>query len=234
MYKIIITLLFLFSATAYGAEVDNALLQKNLDAANLQIEILKAQVEVMKSYQDKFLSTVYWSLGGVLGIVVLLIGYNWFTNFKNQEKEVQTLKSYVEQELSSKKTDLEAGVKPQIQSILTTENNKLWKEIHDLRYYQILAEFNDRKQRGIYATCIRNINEMMTVSKNLSYQFRIHRILDSLIEILEIIHKEKKKYILSSDIVSIIQDTLNMVGDEYGAIKNKVNDLINQCMSSNN
>lgn len=62
MYKIVFTLLILFSVTAYGAEVDNALLRKNLEAANLQIEVLKAQVKVMESYQDKFLSTVYWSL----------------------------------------------------------------------------------------------------------------------------------------------------------------------------
>ncbi|NUG68861.1 hypothetical protein HUN36_05390, partial [Acinetobacter bereziniae] len=65
MYKIILTLLLCCCATAYGADMENTLLKKNLEAASLQIEVLKAQIEVMKSYQDKFLSTVYWSLGTV-------------------------------------------------------------------------------------------------------------------------------------------------------------------------
>lgn len=106
MYKIIFTLLLCCCATAYGAEVDNALLKKNLEAANLQIEVLKAQVEVMKSYQDKFLSTVYWSLGTVAALVVFLAGFNWFTNNRNAEKESALHKEMITNELNSIKNNI--------------------------------------------------------------------------------------------------------------------------------
>ncbi|MDC5338480.1 hypothetical protein OHW59_17665, partial [Acinetobacter baumannii] len=155
MNKIIIILLILFSATAYGAEVDNALLQKNLEAANTQIEVLKGQVEVMKSYQDNFLTTVYWSLGAVLGIVVLLIGYNWFTNFKSQEKEIVALKSLIQNELNQKKMMLTEDMDKKIGETLSKQNNKIWSEIHNLKYENILKEFRYKKSSKIYATCIR-------------------------------------------------------------------------------
>lgn len=226
MNKIIITLLILFSATAYGADVDNALLQKNLETANTQIEVLKAQVDVMKSYQDNFLTTVYWSLGAVLGIVVLLIGYNWFTNFKNQEKELQSLKNHIEQELIAKKSDLDISVNKQISSTIAKENNKLRRNILNLQHKIALMEFNNYKNKKSYANCIRMIREIIDINKELSYEYRIRDGLDNLVEIMELTFKEGKKYVMSTDIISILQEILLTVGDQYNPIKNRVNDLI--------
>jgi len=226
MNKIIITLLILFSATAYGANVDNTLLQKNLDAANTQIEVLKAQVEVMKSYQDNFLTTVYWSLATVLGIVVLLIGYNWFTNFKSQEKELQSLKNHIEQELNVKKSDLDVSVNKKISSTIAQENNKLKRDLLNLKHKILLIEFNNYKNKQIYANCIRVIREIIVINKELSSEYRIREGLDNLVEIMELTFKEGKKYVMSSDTVSILQEILLMVGDQYNPIKNRVNELI--------
>lgn len=228
MYKIIFTLLLCCCATAYGAEVDNALLKKNLEATNLQIEVLKAQVEVMKSYQDKFLSTVYWSLGGVFGIVILLVGYNWFTNFKNQEKDIQTLKNYVEQELRDKKLELEGDINKKIKDISERENKALWREIYDLQYQLHLIEFNDCKKRKVYATCIRRAKPMIEISKKMKYEFRINRVLDSLVDVLELTLNERHKTIMTADIISIIQETLSLAGDEYVPVKKRVNELISK------
>lgn len=124
MYKIIFTLLLCCCATAYGAEVDNALLKKNLEAANLQIEVLKAQVEVMKSYQDKFLSTVYWSLGTVAALVVFLAGFNWFTNNRNAEKEATLHKEMITNEFNSIKNNIGqqiSDLKQEFQNDLTLQ-----------------------------------------------------------------------------------------------------------------
>ncbi|MDC5338461.1 hypothetical protein OHW59_17570, partial [Acinetobacter baumannii] len=79
--------------------------------------------------------------------------------------------------------------------------------------------------------CIRNVNELMTVNKQISSNYRTQQILDLLVEVLELADKENQQYILSSDILSIIHETLNMAGDEYSMIKNKVNNLINKMLS---
>lgn len=132
MYKIIFTLLLCCCATAYGAEVDNALLKKNLEAANLQIEVLKAQVEVMKSYQDKFLSTVYWSLGTVAALVVFLAGFNWFTNNRNAEKEAALHKEMITNELNSIKND----IGQQFLNLKQDFQNELTQELESMRGMQ--------------------------------------------------------------------------------------------------
>ncbi|TCB36858.1 hypothetical protein E0H82_03890 [Acinetobacter sp. ANC 4910] len=228
MYKIIFTLLLCCCATAYGAEVDNALLKKNLEAANLQIEVLKAQVEVMKSYQDKFLSTVYWSLGGVLGIVVLLVGYNWFTNFKNQEKEIQTLKNYVEKEFRQKKIELEGSIGQEIKDIWREESKSLWFEVNELQYQFYLAKFNEYKSDQIYSLSISQIKLMISISKKMKYEFRVKKGLDYLVNVLELTLSEKRKSIMTTDLVSIVEEILSMAGDEYAPIKRRANDLISK------
>lgn len=123
MYKIVFTLLILFSVTAYGAEVDNALLRKNLEAANLQIEVLKAQVKVMESYQDKFLSTVYWSLGTVGALVVFFAGFNWFTNNRNLEKEAQLQKESIQNELTLIENKLNTKINDSLLEIKKTSKD---------------------------------------------------------------------------------------------------------------
>lgn len=111
MSKFIFLLLVSVSLNSFGAEVDNSLLKKNLDAANLQIEVMKAQIEVMKGYQDKILSTVYWALGCVLSIVILMVGYGWFSNYKNQEAEINSIRDAVDIKLKVIENGLSGDLK---------------------------------------------------------------------------------------------------------------------------
>src|SRR5215470_14487695 len=52
-------------------------------SAHLQSDedkLLEAQLSTVREYDEKLLQTVYWSLGGVFLLVVLVGGINWFTN----------------------------------------------------------------------------------------------------------------------------------------------------------
>jgi len=62
------------------------------DAA-IQIALLKQEVASSKSYESSLLSTVYWSLGGVVTIAVLLVGFGWLGNFKIYERDKLALRS---------------------------------------------------------------------------------------------------------------------------------------------
>jgi hypothetical protein len=54
--------------------------------------MLKAQLEVIRDYDQRLLATVYASLGGVFLLVVLVGGLNWFTNYRLYERERDSLK----------------------------------------------------------------------------------------------------------------------------------------------
>ena len=70
----------------------NQQLQQNLLATQSEVIQLKATLQVVQSYQDKFLATVYWSLGTIATIVVLLVGFGWFANFRIYERDKSALK----------------------------------------------------------------------------------------------------------------------------------------------
>lgn len=56
----------------------------------------------MKDYQSSLLDTVYWSLASILMIVMFLLGYGWFTNYRQYERDKESMKTalanHVEQE----------------------------------------------------------------------------------------------------------------------------------------
>lgn len=53
---------------------------------------LRDQLEVTREYDQRLLSTVYWSLSGVFLLVVLVGGINWFTNYRLYERERESLR----------------------------------------------------------------------------------------------------------------------------------------------
>lgn len=68
------------------------------------ISLLQAELDLTKSFQDKLLSTVYWSLGTIATLAVLLVGFGWYTNFKVYERDKRVL---VEEINSLTKIELE-------------------------------------------------------------------------------------------------------------------------------
>jgi flagellar basal body-associated protein FliL len=67
-------------------------------AAPTTEDLLKTQIEIMRAYDSRMLSVVYWSLSGVFLLVVLVGGINWFTNFRLYERERDNLRESVKME----------------------------------------------------------------------------------------------------------------------------------------
>lgn len=56
------------------------------------MRVSQTQIATMKEYHSSLLDTVYWALGTVATVAVLLVGFGWFANFKFHEAEKQRLK----------------------------------------------------------------------------------------------------------------------------------------------
>ena len=69
---------------------------------NPEVIALRAQLEIMRQYDGRILSTVYWSLGVIATLVLLLAGYGWYTNYRVYERDKtamqQDLQGYLQQE----------------------------------------------------------------------------------------------------------------------------------------
>jgi hypothetical protein len=77
-----------------------------------ELAIMQAELQTLRSFQDRLLMTVYWALGTVASIAFLLVGFGWFANFRIYERDKDALgrelHTLVDQRLHELKSSLEA------------------------------------------------------------------------------------------------------------------------------
>lgn len=56
-----------------------------------ELAVVKAELAASQHFQEQILTTVYWSLGTIAGLAVLLVGYGWWTNFRIYDRDKQAL-----------------------------------------------------------------------------------------------------------------------------------------------
>jgi len=79
-----------------------------------EIAVLKEQNKALRDFQGSVLDTVYWALGGILALAVLLAGFSWFTNFKLYEKDKETLMKEFQDRLAAAQGVIKAEVAAQL------------------------------------------------------------------------------------------------------------------------
>jgi hypothetical protein len=95
------------SSTAVPTEIAAT---AELTAMRHQVELLQAELQVMRSYHSSLLDTVYWSLGGVFVLASLLLGFSWLANLRIYERDKQALQSVLDARLGSRVSELEAAI----------------------------------------------------------------------------------------------------------------------------
>ena len=63
-------------------------------------ELLQGELKAIREYHGSLLDTVYWSLGIVFGLVVLIIGSSFYTNFRLYEADKARILEEVERKIA--------------------------------------------------------------------------------------------------------------------------------------
>jgi hypothetical protein len=91
------------------------------ETSSTEIKVLKAQLEMIQSYTDRLLTTVYWSLGAVFVIASLLVGFGWFTSIRLHERDISAIRTELTgvfgSQLAAIRTELEKLVQDQIENL---------------------------------------------------------------------------------------------------------------------
>jgi hypothetical protein len=85
-----------------------------------EVEHLNTEIRMLKEFQTSILQTVYWSLGVVIAIAVVLIGYNWVTAYKIYDRDKQTLRQDILNDQTQKHVELEGKVTAALNSFNET------------------------------------------------------------------------------------------------------------------
>jgi len=105
---------------------------------------LTRQIELITQLDQRLLTTVYFCLGTVVTIFALMIGYNWFANFRTYERDKETLHREMQNSLQAsankaneetmkKVSEIESRLLASTRSQVQTELQTLKKELSKLQ-----------------------------------------------------------------------------------------------------
>lgn len=107
---------------------------------DLEIALLKEQNKVIKEYQSDLLSTVYWALGSILGLLAIFLGLNWWSNKREYEKDKAQFEKNLNTRLSEEQSLLDLKLekaRADIAQVTDAKNDvsqdRLNTEIHSIR-----------------------------------------------------------------------------------------------------
>ena len=172
--------------------------------ATTEVQVLKAQIETMRSYQDQFISVITWSLGAVLTIAFGLAAYNWYSSKLSYERDIQALrqenkalhaeltallKSETEQaakrlldELASKQAEIQAALTKAFDSKLSDIKD----EVLDLEYNFTEDEAENALKEKSYAWAIYKYCRLLEISvRQSSDYYQVGEILDRIGKVLD-------------------------------------------------
>jgi len=92
-----------------------------------EVIVLRAQLSDAQRFQEQVLSTVYWSLGTLGAVAVLLVGFGWWTNFRVYERDKQSL----ERELRSILLDALRQLKDEHQAVAEKQYSELSQKLSE-------------------------------------------------------------------------------------------------------
>jgi len=163
---------------------------------------LRAQLEVMREFDQKILTTVYWSLGGLVLVTGLLLGFGWFANFRVYERdkiamtrdvEATLRESFLEREAKHQEAvrgELEAAKRSLTQmatkaaeSAVTTVRNQLSVvrvDVLSLQYEANSAEATRWIEQKVHDNAIISHFRMLEIAVQTENPYNISESLDAI------------------------------------------------------
>lgn len=93
--------------------------------AELELKVQEKQIATMKEYHSSLLDTVYWALGTVATVAVLLVGFGWLANFKFHESEKQRLKDELDGKIKEALASIETRLSSNEVQVINSVDSRL-------------------------------------------------------------------------------------------------------------
>jgi hypothetical protein len=177
-----------------------------------QIRVLKAQLEQMRFYDQRLLSTVYWALGFIGGLTAALVGLGWFANFRLHSRELgalrQELRGYLQEEfaklqqgmqseaiqrhdaLSKRVRDAGEVAAKQVHAELASRIDTLDHELMEQRYDVLSLRADDWEARGVHINALRWYIKLVELGRAMEQDWRVGNALAKIGETLSTIARD--------------------------------------------
>lgn len=144
---------------------------------DIEISILKTQLEDFKEYNKNLLSTVQWSIGIVITTLIVILGLNWFTTYNQYQKDIKEYKKDLEKTISDDtnkfQTILTSTINQKFDALNIRDEELIERHLSDMKYelnklriVQYESEANYWEARGVYANAVRSYVHMIDLDPN--------------------------------------------------------------------
>src|SRR5438093_3822747 len=105
--------------TAVGQEPSTSPIATSTPSLTSSPNSLDHVVELAGKLGQRLLTTVYWCLGTVVTTFLILIGYNWFVNFRVHERDFRELRAEISARLDTAVDKIQVAAKAASQELKT-------------------------------------------------------------------------------------------------------------------
>lgn len=220
----------------------------SMTAQEGEVAVLRAQLELMREYDQRLLSTVYWSLGGLVTIATILIGFGWFANFRVYERDrnvlAQELRSMIQNELREMSQRVERDIENRfkaseertkervasateaLESKVDGEFRNLNHEILNSQYELKHLEADKWMAKAVYSNALRAYCGMMQLSLRIGYQWRVAKTLDYIHDVLMSMRDQGKGRSLDADDIRAVTTLLDSIPKEHAIVVSGIRGLL--------
>ena len=190
-----------------------------------QIQSLEGQVLLLDQINGKILNTIYWALGGLISVFILIIGLNFFQNYSLNKRELDEIKKEMKNDLKKEVyeikeqnkrsfNNIELKIKSIIKSEVSTSLNRLEEEIKEIKRENLIRsafEHKSKRENGY----ILNLISVLEMDIKKDYDWLINESLDLIEECLNDGYK-------NSDNLMDLQKTLDKLTPLFSRKKKNI------------
>jgi hypothetical protein len=187
--------------------------------------VLNHAIELTGQLDQRLLATVYWCLGTLVAVLVILVGYNWFTNFRAYQREgialrqqiasdIATLSNQLKiqvqenleslnKDLTQKATDSTKESRSQLRAFVQSELSSLKSEIGELQATALANERDDWLRKGVHSNALRAQMAYLQHVRKMDADWRFQQGLDMLESIFKGFRESNSPKPSASDLAEI-------------------------------
>lgn len=191
-----------------------------------KVAVLQGQLELMRQYDQRLLSTVYWSLGGLGGVVLLVVGLGWYTNFRIYKRDVEDIKRDIKNELESTAVSFKREMMDAAKNAGDAAVRSALRDVKELQYQMLKVDAERWENSGIHANALYACARRLPLAKDLLTDIYIPQTLEEMLRILK-----TKEVILNAHVTAEINKSLDIIPKEFSTDADAIRQMIRSLRS---
>ena len=233
----------------YAGSREGVTTSRSASVPDSEVAALRAQLEVMRQYDRRLMSTVYWSLGVLATVAIFLVGFGWFANFRLYERDKAALRlelqTTTQERLSQIKEAIRSANDEQFKAIekhvaiaakeaASNVQRTLEGKLQSIFIALKLLEYDSTKQegdrattRGVLVNAVRHYRKMMEVAIEIGWNYQISTALDHMHRALRyILDNRSSQVIPDAECIREVSETLGRIPSEHSVAASAIRELL--------